>query len=102
MDLCHYIEWARDFLMELGFVQKEPARIYTDAQSLIQVTNNPVLHARTRHFRLRLDYLRQLVQRQVVIFHYVPTNENVADTLTKALPLESFSRHRRGLVGRWY
>jgi hypothetical protein len=98
-EMLKAIEWIRLFLLEAGFPQEGPTRVYSDNQAVIQVSVNPILHARTRHFRMRLDYIQDLVRRRVVEFNYVPTGENCADTLTKALPKESFEKHSSSLMG---
>ncbi len=97
-EVCKFIVWVREHLSEHGFPQNTTT-IFTDNQAVIQVMKNPILHQRTRHFRMRLAFVRQLVMDQKIEFVYVSTHENEADTLTKALGVLPFQKHRDSLMG---
>jgi hypothetical protein len=60
--------------------------IYCDNQSCIKLTENPVFHDRSKHIDIRYHSIRDYVQRGIVKLEFVPTDEQVADILTKALP----------------
>ena len=51
--------------------------LYGDNQSAIALTKDGSFHARTKYINIRYYFIR---------FLYCPTNNMVADTLTKALP----------------
>ena len=57
-----------------------------DNQSVISLSVNPVNHKRSKHYRVATAYVRDLVERRVVKLEYCPTEDMVADVLTKALP----------------
>ena len=94
-------EWYRGLLMELGFPQNEPTVIYTDNRALLDLAANPVLHARTKHFRLRQAYLRDLITRRVIAFVHIPGEHNIADMLTKALTAQRFQMLRDVFMGTY-
>ena len=45
-----------------------------------------IMHARTKHIDIRYHFIRFTVEDNSIHFLYCPTNDMVADTLTKALP----------------
>lgn len=46
--------------LELGY--SAPTRIYSDSQSAIALTQNPLFHFRMKHVEIRYHYVRQLVE----------------------------------------
>ena len=44
------------------------------------------MHARTKHFDIRLYFLRDTIENKKIILEYLPTKQMVADILTKGLP----------------
>ena len=53
---------------------------------------------RSRHVDRRFFKVRELEAMGIVEVHHVPTADNRADLLTKALPREAFERHRAALM----
>ena len=45
---------------------------------------------RTKHIDIRFHWIRQLVKDKLIELFYVPTADNVADIMTKALPPQTF------------
>jgi hypothetical protein len=45
-----------------------------------------VFHDRSKHIEIRYHFIRDWVQRGAVQLQYIPTDEQVADIFTKALP----------------
>ncbi len=54
-----------------------------DNQGSIALAKNPVHHQRSKHIDVRYHFIRDVVSDGVVKLYYVPTNENIADVLTK-------------------
>jgi hypothetical protein len=65
----------------------------------VDLAENPVLHARTKHFRLRQAYLRDLIARRVIRLEHIPGEENIADILTKPLAAPRFIKLRDVFMG---
>ena len=57
--------------------------IGVDNQGTIQLAKNLVHQQRSKHIDVRYHFLRDAVSDGIVMLYYVPTNENVADVLTK-------------------
>ena len=86
--------WMRSLLRELHFPISAPTPLYMDNQSAIRVAQDPQHHGRMKHIEIRHYWLRQEVARKTFEPRYIPTDEHVADILTKPLPREPLERHR--------
>ena len=53
---------------------------------------NPVNRAASKHVDIADHYVREQVERGRISITYVPTNEMIADVLTKALPKSQFDK----------
>jgi hypothetical protein len=84
-DACMQIVWAREFLAEVGFEQKEPTVLFVDNQSTIELTKDPVFHDRTKHIKRRFHFIRQCVEERSVRVLHISTKDNISDLLTKPL-----------------
>ena len=68
--------------------------LYCDNISSIQLVNNLVFHARTKHFEVHYHYIREKVLAREIDLVYVNTHEQVADIFTKSLGAEKQHRFR--------
>ena len=82
------IAWLRMLLSDLGHDVQGPVTLYCDNMSSIQLANNPVFHARTKHIEVHYHYVREKVLAREIDMVYVNTNEQVADIFTKSLGVE--------------
>jgi hypothetical protein len=78
--------WLRSLLSQLFEINSEPVTLFSDNQSAIALTKDHQYHARTKHIDIRFHFIRWIVENGSLRLVYSPTNEMVADTLTKALP----------------
>ena len=81
--------WLRSLLSQLFDITLEPTTLFSDNQSAIALTKDHQYHARTKHIDIRFHFIRWIVENRSLRLVYcpmAPTNEMVADTLTKALP----------------
>ena len=94
------VAWQRSFLQEIGLKQQEAIIIGSDSQSALNLIDNPVYHERSKHIGIKVHYVREQVLKKEVEFIYVPTEYQVADALTKAVPREKleFCRKRMGVL----
>ena len=90
--------WMRNILAGLFRLHLEPTVIYCDNQSCIKLSSNPVFHDRSKHIDIRYHHIRDCVQRRIMMLSYVPTEDQDADILTKALTRSKFEFHR-GRIG---
>lgn len=68
----------------------DPVKMYTDSASTIAIVRSPEeQHSqRTKHFNIRKNFISDRVTKGYITVHHVPSADQRADTLTKALPLE--------------
>jgi hypothetical protein len=92
--------WLRKLLVGLFGQELPPTIIHCDNQSCIKLSENPVFHDRSKYIEIRYHFIRDWVQRGSVQIQYIPTDEQVADILTKALPRGKhvYFRDKMGLV----
>ena len=90
--------WLRSLLKEL-LGKEEPAAtiIYGDNQGAIALAKNPQFHARTKHITIQHHFVREKQTEGKVDLQYIPTEQQVADGLTKALPKDRFIKFRDAL-----
>ncbi|XP_040948736.1 secreted RxLR effector protein 161-like [Gossypium hirsutum] len=51
--------WLRKILLDLGLEQKESTKIFVDNQAAIAISHNLVFHGKTKHFNIKLFFLRE-------------------------------------------
>ena len=90
--------FLRGMLSEIGCAQKSPTVIGMDNQGAIALSKNYISNSRTKHIERRHLKIRELVDELVVRTEFVPTDENVADIMTKPLGREKFEKFRRILL----
>ena len=73
-----------------GLLGKTPGTvpIHVDNSSCISLSKNPEDHDRTKHIDIQYHFLRHHVALKHVRIHYCPTEEMVADVMTKGLKRE--------------
>ncbi len=63
-----------------------------DNQGSIALAYNPVFHSKTKHIDIQHHYIRDKVVSRRIELSYMPTEEMIADGLTKALTHVKFHR----------
>ena len=63
-----------------------PLTLHSDNQSAIALTRDHQYHARTKHIDIRFHFIQWIVEDGKMKLVYCPTEEMVADIMTKALP----------------
>ena len=91
--------WIRKLMTDLHMEQQDSTQIFVDNQAAISISNNPVFHGKTKHFKIKLYFLREAQKEGEVKLIYCTTKEQSADILTKALPKAryEFLRQRLGV-----
>jgi hypothetical protein len=93
MNIMH----TRRMLRAIGYNLK-PTYVFVDNKATIELAKTLKLPARTRHIQPKINYIRERINHGDIQILFVPTKYNVADTLTKALPAESFHDHADKLL----
>lgn len=93
--------WLRKLLADVGFTQEGATSIMCDNQGCIALAKNPTNHSRTKHIDIQHHFIRERVESGEIGLTYCPTQDMVADVLTKALAKDRHERLRSnmGLLG---
>jgi hypothetical protein len=91
------IIWLRRIVESFEIHQKGPLKVFSDSQSAMAMVMKPKLSGRTKHIDTKFHHVKDSVERGVIELEYVPTNENVADVLTKPLGNVKLTQFRSSL-----
>jgi hypothetical protein len=91
--------WWRAHLTEVWQANLEPTTIHEDNQGAIALAQNPVRYGANKHIELRRHWVRQQIKENKVKVSYLPTDQMVADTLTKPLARIKFLACTKVLMG---
>jgi len=78
--------WLRRLIGELFSTVAEPTTLFGDNQSAIALAHGGQYHACTKHIDIRYHFIRYIIEAGSIKLIYCPTDDQTADTLTKALP----------------
>nr|GEY29729.1 retrovirus-related Pol polyprotein from transposon TNT 1-94 [Tanacetum cinerariifolium] len=70
----------------------EKVPIFFDNTSAIAISNNLVLHSRTKHIDIRYHFIRDHILKWYIKLHFIPTQYQLADIFTKPLDELIFKR----------
>ena len=87
-------------LADLEVKYTKPIPINCDNMSAISVSNNPVLHSKTKHISIKYHFLREKVKNRVVQLNFISSTEQTTDIFTKPLSKTQFEylRHKLGVI----
>ncbi|XP_059663402.1 secreted RxLR effector protein 161-like [Cornus florida] len=77
--------WMHTTLADLGLHFSGPPKLYYDNQSAIAISKNPTLHWKSKHIDIKYHFLRDKVQKCLIDITYLPTENQLADIMTKPL-----------------
>jgi len=98
-DALSTIIWLRDFLIEQGY-NVGPAILYQDNMSTISlVENGKGTNERSRHINIKFFFVSDRVAKGEIEIKYMPTNDMLADMLTKPLQGDKFRSMRDHVLG---
>ena len=82
--------WLRKILTDLNLEQKQSTNIFVDNQAAIAISNNPIFHGKTKHFNIKLFFVREMQKNGDVSLCYCKTENQLAYLFTKPLPASKF------------
>lgn len=89
--------WLRFVLDDFGEMQADATPLFCDNMSAISMAKNPVFHQKTRHINRRYHFIRESMNEGLINMKFCPSEEQLADIFTKALPKERFNQLRLNL-----
>jgi hypothetical protein len=63
-----------------------PTTLFSDNKPAIALTKEHQYHARTKHIDIRYQFIWYIIANSSIHLIYCPTDDMIADTLTKPLP----------------
>ena len=95
---CTNIVWLKHLLKRMKEEVNKPVILYCENTSAINISKNPVMHAKTKHIAIKYHYVRDLVEDKKVKMEYIHTKEQIVDIFTKPLPKDAYE-YLRGKLG---
>jgi len=92
--------WLRE-LVKAMLLDGSPVIVYQDNTSTIQWAAGSDNFHRTKHIARKYHFSREAWIDGIIEIRFCPTEEMVADILTKPLIGEQFAKHRTRLLGLW-
>nr|GEW59077.1 retrovirus-related Pol polyprotein from transposon TNT 1-94 [Tanacetum cinerariifolium] len=86
---CANILWMKSQLTNYDIIY-EKIPIFCNNTSAIAISNNPVLHLRTKHIDIRYHFIRDHILKGDIRLHFFPTQYQLADIFTKLLDEPTF------------
>ncbi len=87
--------WMRQLTSDLKNGPTRATTILEDNQAAICMAKNPQFHGRAKHIAIKHHFIRELVSSGAVELRYCPTDEMIADMLTKGIYGDKFIKLRR-------
>ncbi|GKA42788.1 hypothetical protein Tco_0735448 [Tanacetum coccineum] len=88
---CANILWIKSQLTDYDIIY-EKVPIFFDNTHAMAISNNPVLHSRTKHIDIRYHFIRDHILKGDIELHFIPTQYQLADIFTKPLDKPTFKR----------
>lgn len=85
--------WVMNLLHELKVPLCRPPIIYCDNIGATYHCQNPVMHSKMKHIEVDFHFVRDQVVKEAIVVRHIHAADQLADTLTKALPKPAFLRH---------
>nr|GEY11733.1 ribonuclease H-like domain-containing protein [Tanacetum cinerariifolium] len=92
--------WLCNLLRELHYPLSTATLVYCDNVSAVYMSVNPVQHQRTKHIKIDIYFVRDMVTIGLVRVLHVPSRFQYVDIFTKGLPSALFEKFRSSLSVR--
>ena len=82
--------WIKQVLQDLGIECETSMGLHCDNKSAIEIAHNPVQHDRTKHVEVDRHFIKENLDRKIIQFPFVRSEDQLADILTKAVSRKIF------------
>ncbi|KAA0050819.1 Beta-galactosidase [Cucumis melo var. makuwa] len=84
LGICDEI-WLHKVLSDLHQECETPLKLFCDNKVAISIANNLVQHDRTKHVEIDRHFIKERLDSGSICIPYIPSNQQIADVLTKGL-----------------
>ena len=79
--------WLRRIMFDVDTKNNchEPTVIFGDNEGALELAYNDKVNERSRHIEFKYFFSREKVKDGTVVFSYIPSDENIADIMTKII-----------------
>jgi hypothetical protein len=78
--------WLQSLIQQLFDTTLSPTTLFSDNQSAIALSKDHQYHAHTKHINIQYHFICWIIEQGSIQLVYCPSNDMIADMLTKALP----------------
>ena len=89
--LCEAL-WLRLLLQDLGYLSRQPIRLFCDNKVACDIAHNPVQHDRTKHVEVDRFFIKEKLDDKIVELSKIWSEDQLADILTKVVSSQVFSK----------
>ena len=82
--LCEAL-WLRLLLQDLGYLSRQPIRLFCDNKVACGIAHNPVQHDRTKHVEVDKFFIKEKLDDKIVELPKIWSEDQLADILTKVV-----------------
>jgi hypothetical protein len=97
-EVVNELKWISMLLNELKIELIKPISIYCDNQSAIAISENDVLHNRSKHIDIKHHFIGHEIKHKVIQLKYIKSSEQLADIMTKSIGKVQFTYIRDKLM----
>ncbi|RVW54499.1 Retrovirus-related Pol polyprotein from transposon RE1 [Vitis vinifera] len=91
LGLCEAL-WLRLLLQDLGYLSRQPIRLFCDNKVACDIAHNPVQHDRTKHVEVDRFFIKEKLDDKIVELPKIRSEDQLVDILTKAVSSQVFSK----------
>ncbi|RVW70143.1 Copia protein [Vitis vinifera] len=89
LGLCKAL-WLRLLLQDLGYLSRQPIRLFCDNKATCDIAHNPVQHDRTKHVEVDRFFIKEKLDDKIVELPKIRSEDQLTDILTKAVSSQVF------------
>ena len=83
LGLCEAL-WLGLLLQDLGFLSRQPIRLFCDNKVSCDIAHNPVQHDRIKHVEVDKFFIKEKLDDKIVKLPKIRSEDQLANILTKA------------------
>ncbi|RVX14258.1 Retrovirus-related Pol polyprotein from transposon RE1 [Vitis vinifera] len=91
LGLCEAL-WLRLLLQDLGYLSRQPIRLFCDNKAACDIAHNPVQHDCTKHVKVDRFFIKEKLDDKIVELSKIRSEDQLVDILTKAVSSQVFSK----------